>query len=98
MPWFITAITPNKILGKPAITRTFGFYEKFIFAYDAITENRCNMHECLYEYIVLEYIEEGIHPDVIQEYWWHWVEINNRWEDRIGKPFELTGIINWALG
>lgn len=94
MPWFITTVVKY----NPHVKRTFGFYDKYQDAYKAIIENRGNMSECLYDYLIVEYIEQGIHPEVHTEEWWWWVEKNKRWENGIEKPENFKSIINWALG
>jgi hypothetical protein len=97
--WFITSIylvkPENKESPARAETkRTFGYYSNPQEAIQAIVTNRCNMHECLYNYLVLENIGEGIHPEVHNEEWYKWEE---KWVPCL-KPLELVGIINWALG
>ena len=108
MPWFITSIcseTTMRELRKesnsfnlPNISRTFGFYNNHAEASKAVEENRCNMCECLYDYIAMEYIEEGIHPMVHAIEWWMWDEILNRWVSMDKEPKEFEGIVNWTLG
>jgi len=109
MPWFITSICKDETIKRmreqtrdprfvTSRSRTFGFYNTLDEAYKAVESNRCNLHECLYDYLVIEYIEPGIHPTVEKEYWWEWVAENNRWEDGIEKPVEFIGVVNWALG
>lgn len=79
-------------------SRTFGFYDHYNDANTAIRENRGNMEECLYDYLILEYIEQGIHPMVLKEEWWMWNTALNRWMELETKPTEFAGIVNWALG
>jgi len=97
MPWFITSVL-IKDKNLPHSSRVFGFYEKYIDAYEAVNTNRGSMNECLYNYLVVEYIEEGIHPHVHKEEWWNWNDTLTRWEMMSGKPYFSDGIINWALG
>jgi len=97
--WFITSIVAREnTTERPVLMadcqRTFGYYKDESEAHEAIAENRCNMQECLYNYLVLENIDEGIHPEVISEEWF-------RWEDKwvpCEKPSEFLGIVNWGLG
>jgi len=111
MPWFITSIIGKETLEKQAKEygvhkrylsrkRTFGFYPTYNEAYTAVKENRGNIEECLYDYVVMEYIEPGIHPMVHSEQWWAWDTEKREWrflpEDE--KPREFMGICNWALG
>jgi len=102
MPWFITSIAQKKtdFSARDRKTRCFGFYNTYNEAFKAVEENRGNMEECLYDYIVMEYIEPGIHPMVHAEQWWQWDETIRRWrflpDDE--KPKQFIGICNWALG
>jgi hypothetical protein len=103
MPWFITAIVGKKTLKKvPEYKhlnhRTFGFYNTYNEAYEAVNENRCDMHECLYDYIIVEYIEPGIHPLVHTKEWWQWDIHFNKWIALVNRPEEFDGLCNWALG
>lgn len=97
MPWFITAITKD---GKSQ--RTFGFFNHYYRAYEAIKKDEGSMCECLYDYIVMEYIEDGIHPQVHAEYWWEWWDQHQKWvPGYIGErpePFRKSSLTNFALG
>jgi hypothetical protein len=97
--WFITSIVKENFSPQSKNKRTFGFYEHYVDAYKAVKENRCNMCECLYDYIVIEYMEEGIHPEVHKEQWFKWDDHLNRWDmSEIDKPNEFIGWVNWAIG
>ena len=61
--WFLTAIACYKIEEGPrgciktdARSRTFGYYRGWQAALTAVRENRYDMHECLYNYLVMERI------------------------------------------
>lgn len=100
--WFITAVKASReSIGNPTLLvdthRTFGFYKERSNACEAIDENRGNMQECLYNFLVLEELAEGIHPEVRVELWYKWDEQWRRWIP-CNKPSDLEGIINWALG
>lgn len=108
MPWFITSIVSgkgNENSPKVGSTRTFGFYNTYNEAWEAVRENRGNMEECLYDYLVIEYIEPGIHPQVHKEEWYEWDADmplpenagHGKWMPTM-KPMEFEGIVNWALG
>lgn len=84
---------------KLPISRTFGYYNNLKDAIKAVEENRGSMQECLYNFIVIEAIDEGIHPKVIKEYWFKWK--NNHWKpfgSSYRKPKKFIGICNLALG
>lgn len=101
--WFLTSIWFEVVAIHPTRgeiktdrkTRTFGYYKGWDAAYKAVKENRCNMHECLYQYLVMEQIDEGIHALCQDEQWFKWTR--NGWKD-CKKPKELQGFTNWALG
>ena len=96
MPWFITAVESTS--SNTHRSRTFGFYNEYNQAYEAIIQNFGNMQECIYDYLVLEYIEPGIHPVVHTSSWFlfedsHWCPIHD-----IDIPDRFSHITNWALG
>lgn len=101
--WFITSIWIEIIATHPTkgeikgnrISRTFGYYKGWDKAYAAVKENRDNMHECLYNYLVMENIGEGIHACCNDEQWFKWT--GKRWKD-CRKPNWAKGLTNWALG
>lgn len=95
--WFITSVLLQTLpIGKVDHSkRTFGFYPNYAQAFDAIKVNCGNMQECLYNYLVLEYIEEGVHGESKSEDWFEWNGF--KWEE-CNKPYDIAGIINWALG
>jgi hypothetical protein len=103
--WFITALDVDEknLLRHPTngeikvtkFTRTFGYYRGYDNARLAVKENYCNMHECLYNYLVMERIGEGIHALCNKEKWFKWK--NRKWTP-CKKPAWAKGIINWALG
>jgi hypothetical protein len=98
--WFLTAVISKEVAKERGYDhslnhRTFGYYKGFHAAYQAVKENRCNMHECLYEFLVMERIEAGVHGEMKEEEWFKWS--GKRWIP-CKKPLEYRGIINWALG
>lgn len=99
MSFFITAIAyyPDEPrYDKPyKVTRTFGHYPTQIDAEIAIEDNRCDMQECLYNYIVLEQIDYGIHAFGDNQVWFEWRDY--MWQ-RIDKPEWAKGTLNWAIG
>jgi hypothetical protein len=112
MPWFVTSICSDEVLENirheiidPEYSRpqrTFGFFDSYADAVLAIKNNFENMQECLYDWIVLEYIESGIHPKVHKTEWYKWVNYRHfppQWVARGNKcPKEFKGLVNFALG
>jgi hypothetical protein len=99
MPWFITSLVTTKIPLPKRITdkRCFGFYNTHTEAVKAVTENRGNIEEVRYDMVVVEYMEEGIHPEVLVEFWWKWDDTERCWSVT-GRPIDFAGITNFALG
>lgn len=102
MPWFITSIYAGSDKHPPPFnvrtTRCFGFYMNYWEARKAIQENRGSMCECLYDFLVMEYMEEGIHAMAIHEEWWKWDDALNKWIELEEKPEDFKGIVNFAIG
>jgi hypothetical protein len=92
--WFLTSIVSTQKINR---TRTFGFYKEYSDAMWAVFKNQSNMHECLYDYLVMEKIGEGIHPEVVEEKWFNFDDKLNGWRP-CEKPEFAQGTINWALG
>lgn len=77
--------------------RTFGFFERYYEAFLSVKDNVGNMQEMLYDYLVLEYIEPGIHSKVISREWYRWNMDEKRWVyAECPKEFEV--VTNFAVG
>jgi len=94
--YFLTSII-CKEFGCPPLgaTRTWGYYSKYEDAYTAALENRFNMIECLYDYLVIEKMSEGIPAMCEKEVWFK--EENNKWVP-CDRPAEVLGTCHWAIG
>ena len=99
--WFLTAIVVYGTIKGPRgeikayrDERTFGYYRGFSKAYQAVKENRGSMEECLYGYLVMERIGEGVHALCADEQWFKWT---TKWTP-CRKPDWAKGLTNWALG
>jgi hypothetical protein len=93
--YFITAIVSREIKERKYLPRTFGFSGSLKTARRWVNDNVCDMHECLYDHIVIENIGPGIHPETKQEWWYKWN--GGRWMI-CKKPDWSVGRVNWALG
>ena len=100
MNYFITAIYYNSTDWEDDRNhRTFGYYSTLDAAKQAVEKNLCDMNEFLYNYIVIEEIGEGIHPEVKSEMWWAWSRDLKCWEPLESRPVdEYFNFCNWALG
>lgn len=80
--------------------RTFGFYYNLEEARAALNENRCDMHECLYDYAAIEKLYPKIHPLCLDAEDIEWYKFDT---DRKGffldqKNINKAGPCNFALG
>lgn len=97
--YFITALTG---LDESSNTRCFGYYPTREEALLAVLENRSNLNEGIYNYIVVEKIGIGIHSLSEEETWFRWLQTGGylgegNWR-QIAKPPETEHIINYAIG
>jgi len=74
----------------------FGWFSSWDAARDAVLKNKCDIRECLYNYVVIEEVPEGIQSCSINEWWFKWNK-DNRSYVAIDKPKETQGIINWGI-
>lgn len=95
MNFFITSLYYKNERECPD-RKTFGYYSTIEKSLEAVKINRGNMHECLFNFLVIEEIKEGVHPMVDSEYWFVWKY--DKWEQLCDKPSQFNGIYNWALG
>lgn len=97
MNYFITSIydAPGLFVHRKA-RRTFGYFGNLDRAFKAVENDEGSLHECLYNYLVIEAIGEGIHAYCNEDYWFEWQD--NHWQRISGKPELFNGTINFALG
>lgn len=89
-------------LGPRQSPRCFGFYYFLPFAEQAVKENRGDMEECHYSYIVIEKIGAGIHAHATDIKWYKWTYNKENFDD---EPFweqcerpkgeQFDGIVNF---
>lgn len=48
--------------GVKGYSHCFGYYKNFKFATQAVHNNYGDINETIYDYVVIEYIEEGLNP------------------------------------
>ena len=93
----IITVTAIHIKGWEWDKRTFGWFSKMHEASRAVKYNACDMHECYYEYIVVEKFTSGIHCSAIEDYWYKWETEQDRWVPT-AKPEHFDGTYNFGLG
>lgn len=95
--YFITAICNDSRSDYFRDRRCFGYYALALDAIKAVTENRGDMHECLYDYLVIERVPQGIHAMPESEIWFRWNDEQNTFVVT-EKPDWSQGYINWSIG
>jgi len=78
-------------------SRTFGFFNNKGKAFDSLHHNSCDMCEHLYEYAVVEAMEEGIHPVVVDRQFFKYDQERGGFFE-ISEPEEFKHYCNIALG
>jgi hypothetical protein len=92
----IHAITAIQNVESLSHSRTFGFFFDKEKAIEAVMENKCDIHECYYIYVVIETIEEGIHHNLGEEIWFKWNNKNGYTVCQ--KPKELESVYCYGMG
>ena len=81
-------------------THTFGFFNKREDVDKAITKYGDDMYECLYTYIVVEHLKQGVRPWTTQraEIWYKWQYKTRSFKLLKHKPKEFLGSVGWSMG
>lgn len=98
--YFITCfqkISEDKCGVDIGATRTFGYYDKFEYADEALKFNFCDMYEHLYSFAVIEKLEPGIHSIPINRWFYKYDEEKDGFY-HIEEPDEFKHCTNFALG
>lgn len=74
-------------------SRCWGYYNDLKTAKDVISRDS-SMEETIYDYLVIEKVEEGIYPTIKEVAWYEWSE--EKWVE-INKPEQFYRVCNWAL-
>ena len=97
--YFITGIHIAKGVSPEQYTdqRCFGFYSSLSDAACAVETNRCDIFENYYKYVVIEEINEGIHPAVVSEYWFEWDAVKQKYMGTY-RPLCVGNYCNFSFG
>ena len=103
--WFLTGVSVDEstIIRHPTNgeikikmdTHPFGYKFGKAEVLRAVQENEGEMHECLYNYLVIERIGQGVLALAKDEQWFKWND--GKWM-ACPKPEWSNGLINWAHG
>lgn len=76
---------------------TFGYYDNFYTCKKALNENWGDMHEYLYKFAVVEFIEQGIQQHAKEIAWFQWDNERQGFFET-DKPNCTFGVCNHAFG
>ena len=80
--------------------RCLGFFHAYIGAKNSIEKNIGEMHECKYDYAVIEEVKEGIWQQTLSETWYSWNYEDEKWA-QCKKPLkyrEFMTTCNFGMG
>jgi len=83
--------------GKYFHNRTFGWFLKEKEAKNYLAKNPGWIHECLYDYVIIEQFPPGIHRLAKKEIWYKWNRKKQKYFS-IAKPKAVSNIISWGMG
>ena len=99
--WFITVFEKSEInhVGWPeyGCCRTWGYYRDHNIALQALHENWTDMWETIYDYAVLEEIEEGLCPIPESVQWFKYDRERDGYFE-IDMPDGESGLTSFVLG
>ena len=78
-------------------SRTFGYYDNFNDADNALKTNACDMHEYIYHYAILEKIDAGVYP-TLGKRWFYKYDKEKDGFHPIEEPKEFEHYGNIAFG
>ena len=80
-------------------SRTFGYYSDLEIAKEQVRKNACDIRECLYRYVLIEKIEEGLYQCCSKRNRWLY-EFNENTEEYepIEEPESMKGTCNFSIG
>lgn len=79
------------------VQRTCGYYRDHITAVYALHENWTDMREGMYDYALIEDIEEGLAPYILDRQWFKWYDERKGYFE-IDDPECVKYLMNFALG
>lgn len=100
--WFITVVetkedSPNKDVMQKSC-RCWGYEESFDKAEEAVINNYMDLHECSYQWaIVEEHVMSYFALPTGLFQWYHWNEDEKKYE-RCSVPEWARGICAWGVG
>lgn len=92
--FFVTVV--ETVDGQYSSSRCWGYYHELEDAKKAVLENHTDIHECCYDWAVIEEVPYGVLPIGTKEIvWYHWEDDAYR---EVEKPKFSERIVNWSIG
>lgn len=101
--WFVTVIEKLDADGygdgfcDTGDTRTWGFYSDVNDAISALHNNKTDMHECFYDYAIIEEYNEGICNGTLRYQWFKWDNERDGYFE-IDEPRCVSRMCDFAIG
>jgi len=97
--YFITGIEKlDKDYGIKG-SRCFGYKKTFEEADLSVKENHCDINETIYDYAVIEFIEDGIHQICWNDKrWFYKFDYDKGIYEAIDEPEEVKRLCNFSIG
>lgn len=77
-------------------SRVVGFYEDKYTAFSRVMENCCDIWETIYDYAIVEEVEEGLYPRTEQYFFKYNME--TQLYEPIEKPEAIKHFCNFSIG
>ena len=78
-------------------TNIVGYYTDLDKAKEAVTNNACDINETVYDYAVIEKIEEGLYHPSIEALWFKYDKENDSYKP-IDTPKEVKNYCGFSIG
>lgn len=99
--YFITGLEKIEIndLGwlDTGAQRTFGYYSNLAVAKESVIQNKCDIFEYLYTYMLIEDIDEGFYANCDRR-WLYKFNFETRVYELIDEPECMKYVCNFAIG
>ena len=93
----ITVYPPQDKRGPESWSRTYGWYSTLEKAVER-TEKGGDLHECLYMFLVIEEVPEGIYSLATVSAWYTWDLVRNKWVQMENPPVWAENVCNHSIG
>jgi len=78
--------------------RCFGWFMNLKDAQKAVVCNKSDLHEYLYEYMVIEEVQEGIFCKITQEIWYRWHDRKRKFLKSSRPHYFPSNVVNFGIG